>query len=107
LRAAHPDETPGQINHRLTATAYPADVPQLDAYAAVTTVLDDADAAAPARTEAEPVTVRDTAAADRVADRAIVFVLLGTAGVLAVLWAVVALPRARARGWRPADPARD
>ncbi|NEB65100.1 S8 family serine peptidase, partial [Streptomyces diastaticus] len=107
LRAARPDETPAQIAHRLTATAYPADVPQLDAYAAVTTVLGDADAVARTRTQTEPVTVRDTAAADRAADRATVFVLLGTAGVLAVLWAVVALPRARARGWRPADTARD
>ncbi|MFD7955506.1 S8 family serine peptidase [Streptomyces sp. WAC8370] len=107
LRAARPDETPAQIVHRLTATAYPADVPQLDAYAAVTTVLGDADAVARTRTQTEPVTVRDTAAADRAADRATVFVLLGTAGVLAVLWAVVALPRARARGWRPADTARD
>ncbi|MFF7796842.1 S8 family serine peptidase [Streptomyces olivaceus] len=107
LRAARPDDTPGEIVHRLTATAYPADIPQLDAYAAVTTVLGDADAAARPRTEAGPVTVRDTADADGAADRATVFVLLGTAGVLAVLWAVVAVPRARARGWRPADTARD
>lgn len=107
LRAARPDDTSGEIVHRLTATAYPADIPQLDAYAAVTTVLGDADAAARPRTEAGPVTVRDTADADGAADRATVFVLLGTAGVLAVLWAVVAVPRARARGWRPADTARD
>ncbi|MFE9287146.1 S8 family serine peptidase [Streptomyces olivaceus] len=109
LRAARPDDTPGEIVHRLTATAYPADIPQLDAYAAVTTVLGDADADAGARprTEAGPVTVRDTSDADGAADRATVFVLLGAAGVLAVLWAVVAVPRARARGWRPADTARD
>ncbi len=105
IRAARPDDTPEEIVHRLTATAYPADVPQLDAYAALTTVLGDAPVRAQAA--AGPVTVRDTASADRAANRATVFVLLGTAGVLAVLWAVVAVPRARARGWRPADTGRD
>ncbi|MGZ3096979.1 S8 family serine peptidase [Streptomyces sp. H62] len=107
IRAARPDDTPEEIVHRLTATAYPADTPQLDAYAALTTVLDDADAPARTRAAAGPVTVRDTALADRAVDRATVFVLLGTAGVLAVLWAVLAVPRARARGWRPADTGRD
>jgi hypothetical protein len=107
IRAARPDDTPEEIVHRLTATAYPADTPQLDAYAALTTVLDDADAPARTRAAAGPVTVRDTASADRAVDRATVFVLLGTAGVLAVLWAVIAVPRARARGWRPADTGRD
>ncbi|MCP8708970.1 S8 family serine peptidase [Streptomyces cellulosae] len=105
VRAARPDDTPEEIVHRLTATAYPADIPQLDAYAALTTVLGDAPVRAQAA--AGPVTVRDTASADRAANRAVVFVLLGTAGVLAVLWAVVAVPRARARGWRPADTGRD
>ncbi len=105
IRAARPDDTPEEIVHRLTATAYPADIPQLDAYAALTTVLGDAPVRAQAA--AGPVTVRDTASADRAANRAAVFVLLGTAGVLAVLWAVVAVPRARARGWRPADTGRD
>ncbi|MFD7811185.1 S8 family serine peptidase [Streptomyces cellulosae] len=105
VRAARPDDTPEEIVHRLTATAYPADIPQLDAYAALTTVLGDAPVRAQAA--AGPVTVRDTGPADRAANRAVVFVLLGTAGVLAVLWAVVAVPRARARGWRPADTGRD
>ncbi|MEV5929308.1 S8 family serine peptidase [Streptomyces cellulosae] len=105
IRAARPDDTPEEIVHRLTATAYPADIPQLDAYAALTTVLGDVPVRAQAA--AGPVTVRDTTSADRAANRAAVFVLLGTAGVLAVLWAVVAVPRARARGWRPADTGRD
>ncbi|MGW5333862.1 S8 family serine peptidase [Streptomyces bauhiniae] len=107
VRAARPDDTPEEIVHRLTATAYPADIPQLDAYAAVTTVLGDADAPARAETAGQPVTVRDTASADRATDRATVFVLLGAAGVVAVLWAVVAVPRGRARGWRPADTGGD
>ncbi|MFJ8844920.1 S8 family serine peptidase [Streptomyces cyaneofuscatus] len=103
VRATHPDEQADAVTRRLTATAYPADLPQLDAYAAVTTVLGDP--AAPTAGEeraAEPVALRDTSGTDRATGRATLFVLLGTAGVLAVLWAGFALSRARARGWRPA-----
>ncbi|MEU6763290.1 S8 family serine peptidase [Streptomyces sp. NPDC046853] len=109
VRAAHPGESPGVVARRLTATAYPADIPQLDAYAAVTTVLGASEATG-ARHAADAVTVRDTSGVDRATDRATLFVLLGTAGVLAVLWGAFALPRARGRGWRPAQaggPAKD
>ncbi|PSM41092.1 serine protease [Streptomyces dioscori] len=102
VRAARPDDSADDVARRLTATAYPADIPQLDAYAAVTTVLSDSAAAGGAERAADPVTVRDTASADRATDRATLFVVLGTGGVLAVLWGAFALPRARARGWRPA-----
>lgn len=110
VRAAHQDESPKVVERRLTATAYPADIPQLDAYAAVTTVLGDAGAATQARRAAEPVAVRDTSATDRATSRATLFVLLGSAAVLAVLWGAFVLPRARRRGWRPAGaggPAQD
>ncbi|MFF0304482.1 S8 family serine peptidase [Streptomyces sp. NPDC004562] len=102
VRAAHPDDSPEAVTHRLTATAYPAGIPQLDAYAAVTTVLGGADAPAAGDHEAERVAVRDTSDADSATDRATLLVLLGSGVVLAVLWAAFALPRARARGWRPA-----
>ncbi|NWF24675.1 S8 family serine peptidase [Streptomyces sp. PKU-EA00015] len=102
VRAVRPDDSPDAVARRLIATAYPADIPQLDPYAAVTTVLGDSGTAAGAERAADPVAVRDTSAADRATDRATLFVLLGTAGVLAILWAAFALPRARARGWRPA-----
>ncbi|GGS75775.1 MULTISPECIES: S8 family serine peptidase [Streptomyces] len=103
VRAAHPQEPADAVTRRLTATAYPADIPQLDAYAAVTTVLGGA-AAAPAGAEraTDAVAVRDTSDADRATGRAVLFVLLGSAGVLSLLWAGFALTRARARGWRPA-----
>ncbi|WP_371554150.1 S8 family serine peptidase [Streptomyces longwoodensis] len=104
VRATHPDDSPAAVVRRLTATAYPADIPQLDPYAAVTTVLGDARTVLPAGDGSRQVTLRDTAAADRATGRAALFVLLGGAGVLSVLWAVFALPRARARGWRPAGP---
>lgn len=107
VRAAHPDDSPEDVVRRLTATAYPADIPQLDAYAAVTSVLGEpAGSDGPGdKAGAEPVTVRDTAATDRATGRATLFVLLGSAAVLAVLWAGFALSRARARGWRPAGAA--
>ncbi|MEV6618367.1 S8 family serine peptidase [Streptomyces sp. NPDC051051] len=104
VRAAHPDDSADAVTRRLTATAYPADIPQLDPYAAVTTVLGDAGASTGAdERAADPVTVRDTASADRATSRAGLLVLLGSAAVLAVLWAGFAFSRARARGWRPAE----
>ncbi|MEU0761426.1 S8 family serine peptidase [Streptomyces microflavus] len=103
VRATHPDDPADAVTRRLTATAYPADIPQLDAYAAVTTVLGAAGApAAGAERAADPVAVRDTSDTDRATGRATLFVLLGSAGVLSLLWAGFALSRARARGWRPA-----
>ncbi|MFJ4695951.1 S8 family serine peptidase [Streptomyces sp. NPDC088766] len=103
VRAAHPDDSPDAVVRRLTATAYPADIPQLDPYAAVTTVLGDAAASTGAERAADPVTVRDTASADRATSRAGLLVLLGSAAVLAALWAAFTFSRARARGWRPAE----
>ncbi|XCM33570.1 S8 family serine peptidase [Streptomyces parvus] len=103
VRATHPEAPADAVTRRLTATAYPADIPQLDAYAAVTTVLGDAGApVGGAERAAEPVVVRDTSDTDRATGRAVLFVLLGSAGVLSLLWAGFALTRARARGWRPA-----
>ncbi|MEU5655347.1 S8 family serine peptidase [Streptomyces sp. NPDC047737] len=103
VRAAHPDESPDAVVRRLTATAYPADIPQLDPYAAVTTVLGAPPASAGAEGAAVPVTVRDTSGADRAAGRAVLLVLLGSATVLALLWATFTFSRARKRGWRPAE----
>ncbi|MEU1040542.1 S8 family serine peptidase [Streptomyces sp. NPDC005551] len=102
VRAVRPDDPPAAVARRLTATAYPADIPQLDPYAAVTTVLGDPGRSSGAESAAVPVTVRDTSSAERATGRATLFVLLGTGGVLAVLWGAFVLPRARARGWRPA-----
>lgn len=103
VRGAHPEASADEVAHRLVSTAYPADVPQLDAYAAVTAVADPAARTGDERT-AEAVRLPDTAAADRAAHRATLLTLGGAAGVLAVVWAAVMVPRARARGWRPAGP---
>ncbi|MHB9756181.1 S8 family serine peptidase [Streptomyces sp. BYX5S] len=103
VRAARPDDSATEVIHRLTATAYPADIPQLDPYAAVTTVFGDAKASGSGGSEsaAQPVTVRDTSDTERATGRATVLLLGGSAVVLLVVWLAFALPRARARGWRP------
>ncbi|WP_020124240.1 S8 family serine peptidase [Streptomyces canus] len=102
VRAAYPDESAEAVVHRLTATAYPADIPQLDPYAAVTTVLGDPGTSEGAEPAAEPVTVRDTSAADRTLDRATLALAVGSVIVLVMGWGAFALRRARARQWRPA-----
>ncbi|MGW6057874.1 S8 family serine peptidase [Streptomyces sp. NPDC055189] len=110
VRAAHPGEKPDVVARRLTATAYPADIPQLDAYAAVTTVLGSSGHSTGSEHATNAVAVRDTSGADRATDRATLFVLLGSAAVFALLWGAFVLPRARGRGWRPAEaggPAKD
>ncbi|MFJ3363737.1 S8 family serine peptidase [Streptomyces anthocyanicus] len=96
VRAARPGETADAVARRLRATAYPADIPQLDPYAAVTTVL-GASGAGGGRRAAVPVTIRETAAADRVVGRATVLVMAGSAAVAGFLWVAYAVPRARAR----------
>ncbi|MFZ3573422.1 S8 family serine peptidase [Streptomyces sp. BH097] len=104
VRAARPDDSASEVTQRLTATAYPADTPQLDPYAAVTTVLGGSGTSGSGGPErdSEPVTVRDTSDAERATGRATVLLLGGSAVVLLVGWLAFALPRARARGWRPA-----
>lgn len=103
VRAAHPDESAAAVLRRLTSTAYPADIPQLDPYAAVTTVLGGAEKAATGTVGAGgPLSTRDTSDADRAADRARLLVLLGSGVVLTVAWGALVLPRARSRRWRPA-----
>ncbi|WP_327665732.1 S8 family serine peptidase [Streptomyces sp. NBC_00498] len=101
VRAARPDDSATEVTHRLTATAYPADTPQLDPYAAVTTVFGQSGASGSDKA-AHPVSVRDTSDAERATGRATVMLLGGSAVVLLVVWLAFALPRARARGWRPA-----
>ncbi|MFJ3234151.1 S8 family serine peptidase [Streptomyces sp. NPDC086787] len=104
VRSAHPDDSAAGVVRSLTATAYPASIPQLDPYAAVTTVLGEAGRRTDPDHGSTAVKLRDTSAADHAADRATLFVLLGSAGLLTVLWGVFVLPRARARRWRPAGP---
>lgn len=101
VRAAHPDLTAAQVARQLTATAYPADVPRLDPYAALTSVREPAAGAARAH-PAAAVRLHSDAAGERATHRAVVLAAAGAAVVLLVVWASVVIPRGRARNWRPA-----
>ncbi|WP_327136480.1 S8 family serine peptidase [Streptomyces sp. NBC_01340] len=100
LRAAHRDLTAAEIVRRLTTTAYPADVPRLDPYAALTSVRDVSTGVTRAAA-AEPVSLPSDEADARATRRAVLLAAGGGGIVLLVAWAAVVVPRGRARGWRP------
>ncbi|MFB7054897.1 S8 family serine peptidase [Streptomyces vinaceus] len=95
VRGAEPALDAAAVAARLTATAYPADVPRLDPYAAVTEA-----GGAPAGTPgpaAGAVTLPETSAAERAVDRSRLLAAAAAGLVLAVAWAAAAIPRARRR----------
>ncbi|MGW3150328.1 S8 family serine peptidase [Streptomyces sp. NPDC001177] len=98
VRAYHPQMTAAQVARQLTASAYPASVPQLDPYAAVSAVLPGRSAPAP-----RPAPVRVApAGTDTWRTRAVIIAGGFGALVLMVAAAGAVVPRGRARGWRPA-----
>ncbi|MEV8226011.1 S8 family serine peptidase [Streptomyces sp. NPDC079167] len=98
VRAQHPGMTAAGTARQLTGAAYPATPPRLDPYAAMTAVLDGGPGGVP---EAAPAQVA-APAPDGPRDRALL--VAGICGGLVLLLAGVgvALPRGRARRWRPA-----
>ncbi|MGW2562312.1 S8 family serine peptidase [Streptomyces sp. NPDC001514] len=99
VRARNPELTATQTAARLVSTAYPADVPRLDPYAALTAVRGDTAAAA----AAPPVKIeqtRDTARAART--RAYIVAAAALLSVLLIGGAVAVVPRGRRRSWRAA-----
>ncbi|MFF3653265.1 S8 family serine peptidase [Streptomyces sp. NPDC002181] len=98
--ARDPRLTPEQLSQRLVASAYPADVPQLDAYAAVAAV------PAPERPHGEPrePAARIAAAPHQQGLRTALFIGGGTLGLVVLVAAgAFVVPRGRDRGWQPAD----
>jgi len=103
VRSVHPDLTAAQTATLLRTSAYPADVPRLDPYAAVTSVLTGA-AAAPARGGSDtPVHLPEDKAAGPLR-RALWPASAGLAVIIAVVWLGLILPRGRRLGWRPSRP---
>jgi subtilisin family serine protease len=103
VRSVHPELTAAQTATLLRTSAYPADVPRLDPYAAVTSVLTGA-AAAPARGDAgTPVHLPADKAAGPLR-RALWPAAAGLAVVSAGVWRGRVLPRGRRLGWRPSRP---
>ncbi|MET7573780.1 S8 family serine peptidase [Streptomyces sp. NPDC005492] len=102
VRSVHPDLTAAQTATLLRTSAYPADVPRLDPYAAVTSVL-GADSA-PIRDDAgSPVRLPADKAAGPLR-RALWPASAGLAVIIAVIWLGLVLPRGRRLGWRPSRP---
>ncbi|WP_329593815.1 S8 family serine peptidase [Streptomyces sp. NBC_01005] len=100
VRSAHPELSAAQTAQRLTRTAYPADVPRLDPYAAVTSVPDPV-----GRTEAvrdDSVVMPPGNGSGGATRRAVWIAVGGGSLALLVAWAALVAPRGRARGWRPA-----
>ncbi|MFF2730255.1 S8 family serine peptidase [Streptomyces sp. NPDC058008] len=102
VRSAFPDLPAAGVARRLTSTAYPDDVPRLDAYAAVASVTDGPGTSG-ARTGAHEGSVRlpDRTTGERATRTALLVSALGAAVVLVAAWTALAVPRGRARGWHP------
>ncbi|RKE22041.1 subtilase family protein [Streptomyces sp. TLI_171] len=99
VRSYRPGLTAAQTAARLTATAFPADVPRLDVAAAVSATV-AAPGAAP--TSARPA-VLPRPVSDGGARRRAVAITLGATGVAVTVGAAAwAVPRGRRRGWRAA-----
>ncbi|WP_189857292.1 S8 family serine peptidase [Streptomyces poonensis] len=99
VRARFPELSATEAARQLTATAYPADVPRLDPYAALATLPESRPGSAP-----DPVPARrHEPASTAPRDRALAVAGVGAGVVLLTLAAAVTVPRGRARGWRAAD----
>ncbi|MDQ0765425.1 S8 family serine peptidase [Streptomyces canus] len=102
VRSANPGLSAAETARRLITTAYPADIPRLDPYGALTSV----PGAYPSRSaQAEAprlVRLETDEAGTRATRRALVLTGLGIGLILVITWAAVAAPKGRARRWRPA-----
>ncbi|MFC0596787.1 S8 family serine peptidase [Streptomyces palmae] len=99
VRSYHPTLHADQVRQRLLAGAYPGNIPALDPYGAVSTVVPDrtftiTTGTKPVRLAKDP----DTAGAR---DTAYLITAAATGTILLVGLLAVILPRGRARGWRP------
>ncbi|MFJ8613720.1 S8 family serine peptidase [Streptomyces sp. NPDC093675] len=104
VRSSYPRLTSDQVARKLVLHAYPAAVPVLDPYAAVSAVSDPVPS--PARpdlpAQSQPVRFPDTASADRAEHRSLLVGASSIALVAAVAWTTLVLPRGRKRQWRGA-----
>ncbi|MEU2836786.1 S8 family serine peptidase [Streptomyces sp. NPDC007076] len=104
VRSAHPELSAAETARRLVRTAYPADVPGLDPYAAVTSVQDPA--AHPRAARDDSVVLPPGNGSEGATRRALWIAVAGGSLALLVAWAALIAPRGRSRGWRPADRSR-
>ncbi|WP_261801614.1 S8 family serine peptidase [Streptomyces sp. ISID311] len=99
VRSAHPGLSAAATAERLTATAYPADVPRVDPYAAVTSVRGGS---APPRAAGDsgPVRLPSDEGGALATRRATVLAAGGVGVALLAAWSAAIIPRGRARRWR-------
>nr|WSX54008.1 S8 family serine peptidase [Streptomyces sp. NBC_00974] len=102
VRSAHPDLSAAETARRLITTAYPADVPRLDPYGALTTVPGASLEPAAQAGDSRPVRLETDQMGARATRRALVSAGVGVGLLVVVTWAAVAVPKGRARRWRPA-----
>ncbi|GAA4496993.1 S8 family serine peptidase [Actinoallomurus oryzae] len=99
IRAYEPRLTAAEVARRLVVSAYPAAIPVLDPYAAVSAVSSPVTATAP---PPESAIRMPGSASDAARGRALVVAAVGGGLVALVAAAAVIIPRGRARHWRPA-----
>ncbi|MFD9393342.1 S8 family serine peptidase [Streptomyces sp. NPDC060000] len=102
VRSAHPALSAAETARWLTTTAYPADVPRLDPFAALTSVPGAPATRAAPHSGSAPVRLATDESGARATRRALLLAGAGGGLVLVVVWAAAVVPRGRARGWRPA-----
>lgn len=101
VRSAFPGLKAQQVARRLIATAYPDFVPRLDAYAAVASVAEDDTKGAAAVPHAAVVRMPGHTQGEQATRTALSVAAAGVAVLFLAGWAALAVPRGRARGWRP------
>ncbi|MFE4663707.1 S8 family serine peptidase [Streptomyces sp. NPDC056716] len=97
IRGHEPGLTAEATAERLTHTAYPADVPRLDPYAAVTAIPSPTAPVSPPPAAVPPVRIDTGPDPEPTLQRARLLTAAIAAFVLLAAWAAVAVPRARAR----------
>lgn len=101
VRAHHPELSAQQVARRLLESAYPAAVPRVDPYAALTMVTTEGAAPPPPRAEQQSAPRLPPPSDTRPQSRALLLAAGCLALVLLVAGAGVVLPLGRARRWLP------
>ncbi|MGW1108892.1 S8 family serine peptidase [Streptomyces sp. NPDC002540] len=102
VRSAHPGLSAAETARRLITTGYPAGVPRLDPYGALTAVSGAPPEPTAQAGDSRPVRLETDEVGARATRRALLSAGAGAGLLLVVSWAAVAVPKGRARRWRPA-----
>ncbi|WP_329167052.1 S8 family serine peptidase (plasmid) [Streptomyces sp. NBC_01717] len=101
VRAYHPEMTAEQVRRQLLEASYPSDIPRLDPYAAMSTVLPAARSQSAIKAAKPPAARMPAPPDNRPRTRGLAIAAVCLAVVLLVGAAGVVIPLGRARGWLP------